>query len=52
MSADCKGVEDEACIEPQNLHNTEFWQQAGVLGGWDYWESRDFSVALINTSIS
>lgn len=51
MSAECKGVEDEASIEPQNLHNTGFWQQAGALGGLDYWGSRDFSVALINTSI-
>lgn len=32
MSAECKGVEDEASIEPQNLHNTGFLQQAGVLG--------------------
>lgn len=50
MTAEGKGVEDEAPIEPQNIHNTRFWQQAGVLGDWDHW-GEFFSVAPINTSI-
>lgn len=33
MSTVRNGFEDEAPIEPQNLHDTGFWQEAGVLGG-------------------